>query len=207
MQILIVFSLKNPLCFLDVSDFNMQYRDAYFMRKEINSNAIILEASGVVRKHVSQSSIEQKQQTQQQPLRRGEKERNEWLNRDIRSGSFFENRKTLRQTNQSEQETNPIGNPLGVMTGNVSTNSSNRNNNLNSSPSSMSGKFQRSFHALMHNQHRDPFNISVSSPVSSTCPWEVGPEHLRLPRYRKVGVRVSLNPENSDTNNDSLSVL
>ena len=158
-------------------------RDAYFMRKDLNRIAIV-EKSDVVSK--SERPIQQQQHQQQQ--RRGEKERNEWLNRDaIRNGSFFEGRKNMREL--EEQRANTLGSMTGSSSSsNISSSGrSSRNNNLNAPPS-IPGQFRRSFHALMQHQHRDGFNIS-SSP-----PWEVGPEGLRLPRYRKVAVRAESHP-------------
>jgi hypothetical protein len=181
------------------------------MRKDINSKDIV-EKSRIVSASESQRPMEQRQQQrqQQQQQRRGEKERNEWLNRDAtRNGSFFEGRKSLRDI-QSEEErawttnidNNPqsmaasrrsstIGNSLGSMTGSSSISSGGSRNNNPDIPPSISGQFRRSFHALMQNQHhRDRFN-NITTP-----PWEIGPESLRLPRYRKV-VRASSRPTDS----------
>ena len=177
------------------------------MRKDIYSKDIV-EKSRIVSASESRHPMEQRQQQQQQ--RRGEKERNEWLNRDAtRNGSFFEGRKSLRDI-QSEEErawttnidNNPqsmaasrrsstIGNSLGSMTGSSSISSGGSRNNNPGIPPSISGQFRRSFHALMQNQHhRDRFN-NITTP-----PWEIGPESLRLPRYRKV-VRASSRPTDS----------
>lgn len=179
------------------------------MKKDINSIAIVEKSGSGV------STSESRSPTQQQsPPRRGEKERNEWLNRDaIRSGSFFEGRKSMRDTLSEEERawTNPQAmsssrsntldnNSLGSTTGSSSNSSSGCTSNPNLSPL-ISGQFRRSFHALMQHQHRDRLNNISSSP-----PWEVGPENLRLPRYKKV-VRRASRPEDSAPVREDINIM
>ena len=178
------FSLESSTLTLDRDD--MLYRDAYFMRKDISRNTIAEEAAVV-------SKTDSHPQTQQQ-LRRGEKERDEWLNRDaIHGGSFFEGRKGIRETQSKEERAWTSNNGKSKTDSRTDSSISDRNSIITNkpiTPPSISGQFRRSFHALVNireqqtmmqrRQHRDQsFNISLP-------PWEVGPEALRLPRYRKV---------------------
>ena len=65
-------------------------RDAYFMRKDFDK--------------VVATEVPAQPQPQQRQRRRGEKERNEWLNRDATGGgSFFDNRKSMRETLSEEE--------------------------------------------------------------------------------------------------------
>mmetsp|Transcript_2093 Transcript_2093/g.4447 ORF Transcript_2093/g.4447 Transcript_2093/m.4447 type:complete len:244 (+) Transcript_2093:832-1563(+) len=126
---------------------------------------------------------QQQQQQQQRQWRRGEKERAEFLNRDPRSGSFFDNRKSLRDTLTPEER-------AWVTNGTRS-----RGSRRSSSPSSLSGQFQRSFRTFFNGGEASssprPRAPSQSQRMSQQRPyqlppWETGPEGLRLPRYCKV---------------------
>ena len=138
----------------DVADIIPMYygdgEDAYFMRKDLD-----------IASSMSDRQVEsQQQQQQQRQWRRGERERNEWLNRDARAGgSFFDNRKSIRDTLAEDER--------------AWVNNGNRDN-----PPSIPGQFKRSFRTFFNGgEHNQQFRLP---------PWEVGPEELRLPRYRRV---------------------
>mmetsp|Transcript_19802 Transcript_19802/g.42984 ORF Transcript_19802/g.42984 Transcript_19802/m.42984 type:complete len:564 (+) Transcript_19802:163-1854(+) len=175
----------------DVADIIPMYygdgEDAYFMRKDLAT--VVSEA--LPPQSVSQPQQQQQQQkNQQQPrqLRRGEKERNEWLNRDAtRNGSFFDNRKSMRET-LSEEERAWVKNNNSNNNPQSSTASAGRNGNANTSNSpSLSGQFKRNFYTFfngeqpMQQQRQQRRQNKFILP-----PWENGPEGLRLPRYSRV---------------------
>lgn len=159
----------------DVADIIPLYygdgEDAYFMRKDLLSVGGE-EALKMERKMEQKLQPEQ----QQQKLRRGEKERNEWLNRDAtRNGSFFDNRKSMRDTLSQEEKawvnktTNP---PVSAM--------------ASSSPT-LTGQFKRSFRTFFNSGGEQPMQQqSQRQSQYQLPPWETGPEGLRLPRYSKV---------------------
>jgi hypothetical protein len=107
------------------------------------------------------SEEEERQSSSRQPLqgqqwRRGEREHDEWLNRDAaRGGSFFEGRKSMRELLSEEKRTARGG---GGGDGGNESSSGNHPSQL------LPGKFQRSFRR----------------------PWEASPDSLRLPRYVTV---------------------
>jgi len=173
----------------DVADIIPLYygdgEDAYFMRKDLLS--VRGEEAAAMQREISQQQqqeMEQKLQPgqQQQKWRRGEKERNEWLNRDAtRNGSFFDNRKSMRDTLSQEEKAwvNKTANPpISAMA---------------TSPS-LSGQFKRSFRTFFNTGGEQPMQQQRRKQSQYQLPpWETGPEGLRLPRYSKV---VRAPPEN-----------
>mmetsp|Transcript_28271 Transcript_28271/g.48069 ORF Transcript_28271/g.48069 Transcript_28271/m.48069 type:complete len:599 (+) Transcript_28271:442-2238(+) len=175
----------------DVADIIPMYygdgEDAYFMRKDFEVGEIDVEQQEQQEQQQKQQQMQQQEQQQQQQQqrqwRRGEKERAEFLNRDPRSGSFFDNRKSLRDTLTPEERAW------------VTNGSRSRGSRRSSSPSSLSGQFQRSFRTFF-NGGEAPSSPRPRAPSQSQRmsqqrpyqlpPWETGPEGLRLPRYCKV---------------------
>lgn len=198
----------------DVADIIPRYygdgEDAYFMRKDFQ-NGIASETSSQVQQQPKQNE----QQQQQQQLRRGEKERNEWLNRDAtRSGSFFDNRKSMRDT-ISEEERAWIEANDDINNNNNNNGNSNANPNppasstatANSSRNALSGKFQRSFRTFLNGgerlqqlrrQQQQRLQQGQYGRYQSP-PWETGPEGLRLPRYCEVTRRAAASPATTTT--------
>jgi len=166
----------------DVADIIPMYygdgEDAYFMRKDIST---------VVSEAIPQQP-EEEPQNQQRRWRRGEKERNEWLNRDAtRSGSFFDGRKSMRDTLSEEERAWVNDNQKNSSNGNrisASVAATNRNIKFPSRAPSLSGQFKQSFQTFFNGgellQQQRQRNQSTSPP------WDVGPEGLRLPRYSSV---------------------
>ncbi len=126
------------------------------------------------------SEEEERQSSSRQPLqgrqwRRGERERDEWLNRDAaRGGSFFEGRKSMRELLSEEKRAARGGGGGGG--GNASS-SGNHPSQL------LPGKFQRSFRSFLNGGGGDR---TTASTQRSPRPWEAGPDSLRLPRYVTV---------------------
>mmetsp|Transcript_15 Transcript_15/g.25 ORF Transcript_15/g.25 Transcript_15/m.25 type:complete len:210 (-) Transcript_15:100-729(-) len=153
------------------------------MRKDFQ-NGIASEAS---------SQFQQQNQQQQQKLRRGEKERNEWLNRDAtRSGSFFDNRKSMRDT-LSEEERAWVGANINNGNSNADRNPRTSTTTVNSSRNALSGKFQRSFRTFLNGGERlrQQQQQFLQQGQYQSPPWETGPEGLRLPRYSEVTRRAA----------------
>jgi ribosomal protein S18 acetylase RimI-like enzyme len=166
----------------DVADIIPLYygdgEDAYFMRKDFSTE-------------VSEAPQQQVQQPPQRQLRRGEKERNEWLDRDAtRSGTFFDNRKSMRDT-LSEEERAWVNNSAN---GNGNTNGNNpqisgstMNVNGNNRDPSLSGQFKRSLRTFFNSGGEPQMRSQRQGNNQYQLPaWEVGPEGLKLPRYNKV---------------------
>ena len=120
-------------------------RDAYFMKKDLLSTALDEERR-------SQRLLHGRQ------YRRGEREREEWLNRDAtRGGSFFEGRKTMRELLQSEEKCNDYDDGVDVntrtpsMTGRGGDGGDGANeSSKHYPPSLLSGQFQRSFRSFLN---------------------------------------------------------
>mmetsp|Transcript_29191 Transcript_29191/g.53484 ORF Transcript_29191/g.53484 Transcript_29191/m.53484 type:complete len:271 (+) Transcript_29191:252-1064(+) len=185
-------------------------RDAYFMRKDFQ-NGIASETSSQVQQQPKQNE----QQQQQQQLRRGEKERNEWLNRDAtRSGSFFDNRKSMRDTISEEER-------AWIEANDDINNNDNGNTNANPNPpasstatanssrNALSGKFQRSFRTFLNGgerlqqlrrQQQQRLQQGQYGRYQSP-PWETGPEGLRLPRYCEVTRPAAASPATTSETN------
>lgn len=145
---------------------NIACRDAYYMRKDFDKDI------------ASEAPTQQQQQQPQRQWRRGEKEREEWLGRDAaRGGSFFENRKSIRDT-LSEEERARI----------ATINSRNTPMSPSAATPSMSGQFKRNLRTFFNG--REPSGGSREGQFQRP-PWETGPEGLRLPRYVKVTRRAA----------------
>ena len=170
----------------DVADIIPLYygdgEDAYFMRKDFVSVGEQALPAAVRR----QSRAEQQQGRQQRQWRRGERERSEWLNRDAtRSGSFFDNRKSMRDTMTQEERawvnsggnSNPQMSQANLRTARSMSSSS-------PPPSSLSGQFKRSFRTFFNGGEQMQSQRQVNQ--FHLPPWEIGPEGLRLPRYSRV---------------------
>jgi hypothetical protein len=105
----------------------------------------------------------------------GEREWDEWLNRDAAwGGSFFEGWKSMRELLSEEKRAARGGE--GGDGGNASS-SGNHPSQL------LPGKFQRSFRSFLNGGGGDQTTASVQR---SPCMWEAGPDSLRLPRYVTV---------------------
>jgi len=150
----------------DVADIIPLYygdgEDAYFMRKDFDT---------IVSEEIPSRSAEPKQ------WRRGERERNEMLNRDTNSGSFFDGRSSMRDTlteeerawlNTNPQQASPAAN----------------NNMVTRNQSTLSGQFKRGFRTFFNGGEQMQVRRQVNQ-WSKPC-WETGPEGLRLPRYARV---------------------
>lgn len=179
---------KYPLFFMILTICPYMYdfffdRDAYFMKKDLL---------------VTNEQRQSLQQLQSRRLRRGEKEREDWLNRDAtRHGSFFDGRKSMREMLTEDEETRVrVG--IGTYSNN---NTGSSNNDVSSHFGVGTGQFQRSFRSFLYGGGGEQMRIppqqqggisrggsSSSSRFASTSPrpWEVGPDSLRLPRYMTV---------------------
>jgi hypothetical protein len=117
-------------------------RDAYFMKKDL-----------LITNEQRQSS----QQLQSQRLRRGEKERENWLNRDAtRNGSFFEGRKSMREMLTEDEETRAW---VGISATNNNNNGSS-NDDVSSHFGVGTGQFQRSFRSFLYGSGGEQMRIS-----------------------------------------------
>ncbi|KAL7531488.1 hypothetical protein ACHAXR_004074, partial [Thalassiosira sp. AJA248-18] len=177
--------------------------DAYFMRKDFDSGGVI--GGGVSEEVVVPTQPhQQQQQPEERQWRMGQKESNKWLNCDATHGSFFDNRKSMKDAlsengcawfnsnNGNYQMPSPANNSNNFPTTRGKQRVITAMPNVISPPSS-SGQFQHSFRIffnrgevqqqLMHqqHQHQQRRNNQLRLP-----PWETGPEGLRLPRYSKV---------------------
>jgi hypothetical protein len=150
-------------------------RDAYFMRKDLCGAA----SEGGEWRSSSRQPLQGRQ------WRRGERERDEWLNRDAsRGGSFFEGRKSMREMLSEETRAGSAsGPPRAPIAAGGKAPSGDR-----TPPLLLPGKFQRSFRSFLNGgddwtavpaQRRDHGGALPR-------PWEAGPDGLRLPRYMRV---------------------
>ena len=150
----------------DVADIIPLYygdgEDAYFMRKDFDT---------IVSEEIPSRSDEPKQ------WRRGERERNEMLNRDTSSGSFFDGRSSMMDTLSEEERAWLNANPQ-------QTSPAANNNMVSRSQSTLSGQFKRGFRTFFNGGEQMQVRRQVNQ-WSKPC-WEVGPEGLRLPRYARV---------------------
>ena len=184
----------------DVADIIPMYygdgEDAYFMRKDVLNGGDSGGGGGGEydqrRRFIKQQQHQQQQQQQgRQQTMRGERGRNEWVNRRSRKRDVL-----------SEEER-----------GWYDSNDNNRNAN---EVSSIQGRVQRSFRSLWNGSgdSNSNSNSNINSNNHGTnnggqgrfrrsppC-WETGPEELRLPRYSKV-IRSGNDLENN--NNDGTS--
>mmetsp|Transcript_5597 Transcript_5597/g.11820 ORF Transcript_5597/g.11820 Transcript_5597/m.11820 type:complete len:506 (-) Transcript_5597:125-1642(-) len=159
----------------DVADIIPFYygdgEDAYFMKKDLlfvgDDNGDDGYDDDVVvdeRRRLSQSSSFES--------------RDEWINRDARSGgSFFDNRSSMRDSLSPEER--------------AWINSGGGNNNNNNSSSqqrgSIGGHFKRSFQTFLNGGDPSPTPPPQGSRSWDNRPvWETGPEYLRLPRYTEI---------------------
>jgi hypothetical protein len=147
---------------------------------------------------VTNEQRQSSQQLQSQRLRRGEKEREDWLNRDATmNGSFFEGRKSMREMLTEDEETRAW---VGISATNNNNNGSS-NDDVSSHFGVGTGQFQRSFRSFLYGSGGEQMRISSQqqggiSRGGSSCssrfasssprPWEDAPDSLRLPRYMKV---------------------
>lgn len=148
---------------------------------------------------VTNEQHQSSQQLHSQRLRRGEKEREDWLNRDAtRKGSFFEGRKSMREMLSDDEETR-----AWVRIGATNNNNSGCSNDDVSSHFGVgTGQFQRSFRSFLYGSGGEQMRISppqqqggISRGGSSSSsrfasslprPWESASDSLRLPRYMTV---------------------
>lgn len=160
----------------DVADIIPFYygdgEDAYFMRKdllEFDNNDD--HRSNVVRGEEGRRSSSAYER------------RDAWVNRDARNGgSFFDNRRSLRDS-LSPEERAWVNNGSGGIQYNSSSPSAAAA--AASQRSSIGGHFKRSFQTFLNggdpSRPTPPQSGSWDRPV-----WETGPEYLRLPRYTKI---------------------
>ena len=179
----------------DVADIIPFYygdgEDAYFMRKDFENVMIDDSGRSVVRD-------DDRQYYEQQQRRSSRSSRDEWVNRDVRNGgSFFDNRRSLRDT-LSPEERAWINNGSTSSSGGGS--GSRQYNSPSSSPivaaharSTIGGHFKRSFQTFLNGGDPSPTSPpppnqgnSRSSSWDRPPIWETGPEYLRLPRYSKI---------------------
>ena len=126
--------------------------------------------------------------------RRGEREREEWLNRDAtRGGSFFEGRKTMREPLQSEEKCNDYddGGDVNTRTPSMTGRGGDGGDGADESskhypPSLLSGQFQRSFRSFLNGGGERTSTPTSQRLRPSPPPWEVAPDGLRRPRYMTV---------------------
>jgi len=160
----------------DVADIIPFYygdgEDAYFMKKDLlfvggdNGDNDGYDDDVVVeeRRRLSQSSSFES--------------RDEWINRDARSGgSFFDNRSSMRDSLSPEER-------AWINSGGGNSN----NNNSSSLPQrgSIGGHFKRSFQTFLNGGDPSPTPPPQGSRSWDRPVWETGPEYLRLPRYTEI---------------------
>jgi len=142
----------------DVADIIPRYygdgEDAYFMSKDLIS------VDEIKRREKGMSPLQQLTKPDRR-YRRGEKEREEWMNRAALQGSHFDGRNNM-QDNLSEEERAWVG-----ANGPMSTSAASR---------SISGHVRRSFRTFFNGSEQNGHRINGNGPL----------ENLRLPRYRAV---------------------
>eukprot|EP00984_Skeletonema_dohrnii_P036737 scaffold38050_cov178-Skeletonema_dohrnii-CCMP3373.AAC.2 len=157
----------------DVADIIPFYygdgEDAYFMKKDLlfvggdngdddGYDDVVVEE----RRRLSQSSSFES--------------RDEWINRDARSGgSFFDNRSSMRDSLSPEERAW------------INSGGGNNNNSSSSQRGSIGGHFKRSFQTFLNGGDPSPTSPPQGSRSWDNRPvWETGPEYLRLPRYTEI---------------------
>mmetsp|Transcript_13976 Transcript_13976/g.30594 ORF Transcript_13976/g.30594 Transcript_13976/m.30594 type:complete len:449 (-) Transcript_13976:117-1463(-) len=154
----------------DVADIIPRYygdgEDAYFMQKDLCK-------VGNVGPEINTRS--QKQQPRR--YRRGEREREEMLNRDATKGSYFSNRPSLRDSMSREGE---------KWIGGDSNLPRSRGVALESTSTPTSGNFRQSLRTFFNGSEPNSSDGLDRSWRRQIPPWECGPAELMLPRYHRV---------------------
>ena len=153
----------------DVADIIPFYygdgEDAYFMKKDL---LVVGRDDGVDDIPPQQSSSSSSSFVS----------RDEWINRDARSGgSFFDNRSSMRDSLSPEER-------AWINSGGGGS----RQYNSSPSPprSSIGGHFKRSFQTFLNGGDPSPTSPPQGLRSWERPVWETGPEYLRLPRYSKI---------------------
>jgi len=154
----------------DVADIIPRYygdgEDAYFMQKDLYKID-----------NVGPEMETRSPKQQPRRYRRGEKEREEMLNRDATRGSYFSKRPSLRDSLSREDEKwigrNKLARSRGVR--------------FESTSASTSGNFRQSLRTFFNgSEPNSSINGLDRSWRRQIPPWECGPAELMLPRYRRV---------------------
>lgn len=166
----------------DVADIIPFYygdgEDAYFMRKDFDESTDVATAvSGVENGRGSRGAVVR---GDDDGNRQYYERRDDWVNRDARNGgSFFDNRRSMRDT-LSPEERSWINSSGSTVSPSRATAAAGR--------STIGGHFKRSFQTFLNGG--DPSPSSPPPPGNSRSwdkpVWETGPEYLRLPRYTKI---------------------
>ncbi|KAL7452296.1 hypothetical protein ACHAWC_004027 [Mediolabrus comicus] len=166
----------------DVADIIPFYygdgEDAYFMRKDFDeSNTAAVDVVENGRGRGSRSAVVR---GDDDGNRQYYERRDDWVNRDARNGgSFFDNRRSMRDTLSPEER-------AWINSGGSSVSSSRAT--AAAGRSTIGGHFKRSFQTFLNGG--DPSPTSPLPPGNSRSwdkpVWETGPEYLRLPRYAKI---------------------
>ncbi|KAL7551882.1 hypothetical protein ACHAWF_016120, partial [Thalassiosira exigua] len=198
----------------DVADIMPRYygdgEDAYFMRKELGSE--VEEKRGEEERESRRRRRRSEQRWQQHPQqrqrirpRRGEAEREAFLHRDATSGSFFDDRPSLRESLSAEERAWVDRSP--AVDGAASAPAANGGG----APSLSGSVFARGVRTLFQASDPQNFGRARRRPMSEgrlgSPPWETGPEGLRLPRYRRVAPRVDAVVGAGSVNDDGADSL
>ena len=154
----------------DVADIMPFYygdgEDAYFMKKDLlfaaqnNNDGMVVNEEDRMRAPSSYQS------------------RDDWINRDARtSGSFFDNRRSMRDSLSPEER--------AWVNGSNGNDGNGQYNSSSSQRSSIGGHFKRSFQTFLGGGEPSPVPPQVARSWDKPV-WETGPEFLRLPRYTKI---------------------
>jgi len=102
--------------------------------------------------------------------------RDDWINRDARSGgSFFDNRSSMRDSLSPEER-------AWINSGGGGS----EKNNSSPQRGSIGGHFKRSFQTFLNGGDPSPTPPPPGSRSWDRPVWETGPEYLRLPRYTEI---------------------
>mmetsp|Transcript_18202 Transcript_18202/g.29847 ORF Transcript_18202/g.29847 Transcript_18202/m.29847 type:complete len:515 (+) Transcript_18202:158-1702(+) len=161
----------------DVADIIPFYygdgEDAYFMKKDLLFVGDGLDDDAVV----------EDRRRSQQSSSSSFVSRDDWINRDARSGgSFFDGRSSMRDS-LSPEERAWINSGQG---NNRSGGGSIQYNSSSPPRSSIGGHFKRSFQTFLNGGDPSPSPPPQVSRSWERPVWETGPEYLRLPRYTKI---------------------
>ena len=160
----------------DVADIISFYygdgEDAYFMRKDFGESNTATAANVIE----NGRDVAVRGDGNRQYYER----RDDWVNRDARNGgSFFDNRRSMRDTLSPEER-------AWINSGGSSVSPSRAT--AAAGRSTIGGHFKRSFQTFLNGGEPSPTSpLPPGNSRSWDKPvWETGPEYLRLPRYTKI---------------------
>jgi len=160
----------------DVADIIPYYygdgEDAYFMKKDL----LFVGGDGSAFDDDVDAIVEERRRAVASPP--SFESRDDWINRDARSGgSFFDNRSSMRDSLSAEER-------AWINSGGGGNTSSSSSSSFEAR--SIGGHFKRSFQTFLNGGDPSPTPPPQGSRSWDRPVWETGPEYLRLPRYSEI---------------------